>query len=814
VSVIEKRQSFLRILLPILIAAFLLPFAILALAEESTSPSRAQADVATPRPAASPARRGRDSTDQSPGRASQTQSKEKESQAQLGRKGGIEEIVVTAQKRSELAQDVPISLTALGGQKLAFRGIEDLRDLQFEVPGLFYGTDTGANQIVAIRGISETVPEADFEAPVATYVDGVYQTRNFRSPNLGLDLKRIEVLRGPQGTLSGRNATGGAINIILEEPTEEPSGKARVGVGNYGQATLQGIASGPLIKGGLLSGRMAAAFDHYGGDVENIFPGRVTPKYINGYYDGTGRLALRFRPLESLTADLSILANKKTGGGVPAPTVLTKIGTPAQEAQGTIFPPTDPNSFVGPRHPHKVKLNRPQNGDLENYQIAFTVVWDFGWASLKSITAYQNHSVFMKYDVDGSSRDVVWVSHRNDSSKAISQELNFLGTTRWFTWLAGTHFMSEDFRSIIDPIFLPSHGAGVGLVSGIRGHEPLETYSFFGDATVPLPKGFKLFGGMRYTHDTKTMNQTERLRAGGGLLGLPIGPFVPPVTEPGNQFATTCNDLKLKDSFSNWSPRYGLQWDATEDVNIYAKESFGYNAGGHYFAVCNNPYKAETLDTIEGGIKTRWFSGRLVANVSLFRNKFRNFQILKAIGLSSFVVNAPSAETTGSEFELIGLPTEALTLNAGISLLHSKYVKFVDTDDTNPNAGLQDLAGKQLSNAPNYTVNLGAEYAWPIPGQWFGSSTFNTLRLRGQWFHTDYILFRPFGDSEDKQKNYSIFSLFAAVTSRDEKFELRAFAKNVTDTQYFGFKFAFPWGYRIGVGGPPRIVGTELTFKF
>src|SRR5216684_4818939 len=191
------------------------------------------------------------------------------SQARSQAKQGIEEIIVTAQKREESIQKVPISLTAIEGENLHFRGVEDLTDLQFQVPGLHYGNDTGAGQQVAIRGVSLTNADAFIEAPVATYVDGIYQVRSFRSPTLGIDLKRIEVLRGPQGTLFGRNATGGALNIVLEEPTDEFHGKFRTGVGSYGLAKVEGVTSGPLIKG-LLSGRLAGAFEHYGGAVENV----------------------------------------------------------------------------------------------------------------------------------------------------------------------------------------------------------------------------------------------------------------------------------------------------------------------------------------------------------------------------------------------------------------------------------------------------------------------------------------------------------------------------------------------------------------
>ncbi len=173
----------------------------------------------------------------------------------------------------------------------------------------------------------------------------------------------------------------------------------------------------------------------------------------------------------------------------------------------------------------------------------------------------------------------------------------------------------------------------------------------------------------------------------------------------------------------------------------------------------------------------------------------------------------------GAEIELTALPSEGLTLNTGVSLLHSEYKKFTDVDnaDSAPMAVAQDLSGRQLNRAPNYTVNLGAEYAWPIPGRWYnslGAYTPSTIRLRGEWFLTDYILFRPFGDPEDKQSGYSLFNLFATLTPPGNKYQLRFFAKNLADKQYYGYKLALGGGIRVGVGAPPRTFGAELTAWF
>jgi iron complex outermembrane receptor protein len=455
-------------------------------------------------------------------------------------------------------------------------------------------------------------------------------------------------------------------------------------------------------------------------------------------------------------------------------------------------------------------------GDAENFQPTLNVVWDFSsWASLKSITGYQDHQLFQNYDVDGNARDLVDFLHHREWTHAVSQEFNLYGSTQWFTWLAGSLYMIEHYNENFYPVSVPEEAGGVGLTIKQRATERVNSYSFFSDGTVPLPKNFKLFGGLRFTDDKKTMDQTFFLRAGGGNLGVPVIPIDIPLPNE------SCHHLVHKDSFTNLSPRYGVQWEPNAQINVYAKRSFGYNAGGENAANCANPYKAETLDTIETGVKSRWFEGRLVANVTLFRNEFKDFQIFKFVEqnpgvplTTALLINAPRAEMLGGEFEFVVAATEQLTLNAGLSLLHSEYVKFEDIDDRTPGGPFQDLSGRQLSNAPNHTVNLGAEYTWPIAARWLGEGSFylSTFRLRGEYYHTDYIVFRPFGHKDDgSQKNYSIVNFFATVASRDEKYELRVFGKNLTDSQYFGFMA--PGGTAsIGIaGGPPRTFGIELT---
>jgi iron complex outermembrane receptor protein len=271
-----------------------------------------------------------------------------------------------------------------------------------------------------------------------------------------------------------------------------------------------------------------------------------------------------------------------------------------------------------------------------------------------------------------------------------------------------------------------------------------------------------------------------------------------------------------------------MSWAPNEMLNFYVKYSEGYNAGGHYYNGCNNGYNPETVDTVEGGVKGRFFDGRLVVDADGYHNDFKDFQIFQVFptagAATTRVINAPEAEMYGGEFQITAIPLENVSANVGISLMHSQYERFHDEDLLNPKAGLQDLSGNQMERAPNHTEFVGLEYAWPVPWHSIIGTpnqsylNFGSLRLRGEWFHTDYIIFRPFGNTgfagdNDRQNPYSIFNFYATLPTEDGKWSLRFFAKNFTFTKYYSYKTADPWGY-VGTGGMPPWFGGDLTYRF
>ncbi len=703
------------------------------------------------------------------------------------RSSAIEEIVVTAERREASLQDTALSVDALGGADLEFRSVESFTDLQYQVPNLSFGELDGSTH-VTIRGVGPNVFTGAAEQPVAINIDGVYQPRA-TTGILGInDVERIEVLRGPQGTLYGRNATAGAINFILKKPTDELEAKLRLGLSRFDGVDFVGVVSGPIVKG-LVNARLLGEYDETGGFIENLVFGRK----VDDRSGKGGRVAVGVLPFSGMTADFSILYRKDDD--VDPPAVLIKAPDPLLEAMIGIVPPTrsNPDDFVEGRF-DEVKENRLGVGETETTNGSLAISWDLGFARVQSTTGFQKHSLFQDYENDSTARSIFHVAGRRDSSRSLMELLSASGSFWRIEWLAGGFFFDEDFEIFI-PVDNPPALAGAGLRVRTSGDEDIRSLAFFGDATLSITRWLQFFAGLRFTRDDKAMLQSVGLFTGPGVP-VPLG---------------ACDDNRVRNHFTDSSPRYGVRLKPTDDIMIYAHRQQGFKSGGVNFTGCDDAFEPEEVETTEVGLKSSWFDRRVVANVAFFDSDYRNFQVFTtpAGGIVPVVVNAESATIRGGEIEVQAELLEGLSMDAGVSLLDAAYDEFRDTDTANPSAGRQDLSGRPLNWAPDYTVGLGLEYQRPIP-----LGPLGMLRLRGEWFRTDDVVFRPFGAKEDEQEGYSIANAFASVATASERYELRLFGKNLGQTRYFVTKAATLIGHRWGTVGAPRVLGLELTARF
>ncbi len=735
----------------------------------------------------------------------------------------IEEIVVTAQKSAAGIQDVPLAVTALSGNEMAFRGISDLASLQSTVPSLNF-SERGGVSFVSVRGVGLNVDVGGGEPAVAQHIDGIYQPRATTGTMGMADLARVEVLRGPQGTLYGRNATGGAINFVLNRPTDELEGKIVAGMGNFAahDGAITGIVSGPLIDG-TLNGRAMIDYSKDKGHITNVTTGNT----LADLETLEGRVAVSVFPNAPFSADFSVLYRKDRH--LETANVLVTPPDPFLETSFSIVPPTqsNPNGYIENDY-RNVKLTTDPEGERDAVNIALTLNWELSWGSVKSITGFQDHEISRQYDDDNTERDVLNVGPWRDTSTSLSQEFNLAFEGDWGRALIGAYYFTENYF-VTTPIDIAAGAGGVGIGVTQFGDSDVESRAVFADITYNVGESFRLLGGIRYTEDVKEMNQTVNLNIGSidisplgtltpdeidavlvGLLQALPTPDLPLTPAPlVASIAGQCSNNKTEKKFDSLDPRVGFQVDLTEDMMLYSHYQTGYKSGDTFYSTCNNTYVPEEVESIEVGIKSSWLDGAMTANAAIFHNDYTNFQVFKLEGIRGLVVNAPEARVQGAELETVIRPLESVKLDLTATWLDAIYQEFFDTDSTNPQAGPQDLSDNRLNRAPKYTFNLGAEYFY-----YLNMASIGEIRLRLEYYRTSDIAFRPYGTSLDRQEGYALVNAVTTIASSDDKFVLRVFGRNLTDEKYYSHIYATQLGYRNGPSGIPRNYGIEGTYHF
>ncbi|MGH7805142.1 MAG: TonB-dependent receptor, partial [Candidatus Binatia bacterium] len=551
-------------------------------------------------------------------------------------------------------------------------------------------------------------------------------------------------------------------------------------------------------------------YDQTDGYIENLTLDRTV-----GDRDGYGgRVALSYFPMENVTADVSILTRLDHSAPVE---VMVTPPRPDLEARLTILPSSPDTYVLG--ETHKVKEQRRERGQRDTTDATATVTWESPYATVRSITGAQYHYLMHSYDNDAQSRPTFFLNQRRDRTIAITQEVNLFDSLELpfgmkLDWLVGGFYYKDDYHIFI-PVDLLEAAAGADLFVFASGEEETNAYAGFGDATLWLNEHLRVFGGIRKSFEDKELLQNVRAFGPGHV---PLGDL-PDVVEDVAQLSL-CFDVTLETSFDNLSPRYGIQMDLWDGVMIYGQHALGFKAGGANPFACNNIYDPEEVDSWEAGLKTTWLDGNVTANVAIFTNDYTDFQVLKTQGLEGPVVNAEEASIDGVEIELRAMPFANLhdllapfAFDVGASWLDARYDEFTDVDAGDPGLPqfpkVQDLAGNQMNRAPDYRVQVGAEYPWKVPVELLGNA-----RMRLEYFRTDDVVFRPYGRADDKQEGYSLWNTYVSLTNADENVEVRVFGKNLGDTEYFAMITGQQIGSHYGEPGPPRAFGGEITLRF
>ncbi|WP_150295134.1 TonB-dependent receptor domain-containing protein [Sphingobium estronivorans] len=587
---------------------------------------------------------------------------------------GLEEIVVTAQKREQNLQDVPIAISALSSAFLEKRDITSINNLSALAPNL--KIDTAANSqtssIISIRGGVQGNPQLYFEPSVGLYMDGVYIAKAQGSLFDIADIERIEVLRGPQGTLYGRNAVAGAVNLVTRKPSGEFNGRIEASYANYDFWRLRGSIDLPRlgIFSAKISGQIAKrdGFYHVRG---NAFTDEA-----NSLDSKSAMIQVRAEPFEALTLDYVFdISDIKMQTGYAQPVSGT----------GSLAPYILPRRRV-----QNVSFDSPNFENSRNWGHALTATLDLGAiGTFKAITALRKQNSPQALDLDGT--PVPFATATRDSHyRQFSQELQLTGQTGPLNYVLGAYYFDDKGNTDSFQSFL----------SGLSRTETnyaftTKAYAAYAQLDYKLTDALTLTGGLRYTHEKKTVERyLARLTAAGPVvvINLPAG-ATPPAT------------------FEKVSPTATLAYEFGPGLNVYARYAQGFRSGG-FNATANTTadvrrvFRPQVQNTYEVGFKSRLLDNRLQLNVAAFQNDVSDLQLsvfLPGISASSILVNAGKARIRGVEIEAVARPDDRLTVQAGLGYLQSKFLQYLDN-------GANVADNRAFPHAPRYTVSTSVDW--------------------------------------------------------------------------------------------------------
>lgn len=670
---------------------------------------------------------------------------------------GIGEIIVTAQKRSESAQKTPLAITAVSGDVLRASGISTVASIVQNVPSLQLGQFYGQAN-VTLRGITLGTINAGVENPIAFHVDGIYYGRPSAVLGAFFDVQRIEVLRGAQGTLYGRNATGGSINIITADPTDELSGFAQVTYGNYDHLNVEGAVSGPLSD--KVQARIAARWDHRDGYGIN----EATGNEIDDNNERAIRAKIKILPTDNLTIVLQGDYAKAHSNG-------------AIHLQGTVTggPLTGTQSVIGgvPFTPG-VPASRLRNISQENDPVLRTRFWglgstislDLGTITLRSITGYRDTRSLSVGDIDLTSAPLISPFGLSDNAKQFSQELQVVGETGRSNWILGGYYFheKEDGREVsaFNNVFLGLFGSPPATVYNARGlysgsSITTNAFAIFGQYTYKFTDRLSVTVGGRYSIETKEqLNQNNldlvtpfdysKLFDVPATLAIQCGKGVPTIGYAGT--GVTC---KPEETFKAFTPKLGVEFQVTPQTLLYASYTKGFKSGTFNLGVAQNAVRPEKLDDYEVGIKTTLLDGRLRVNLAGFYYNYKDVQVYNGLPAQTYLENAATATIYGLEAEIAAKPIPALQFDLSGSWLHAEYDRYKAYDQLRPagdgvtqvpNLGGTgflpgfDLEGNRLPQAPRLSGLFGASYTV--------FAGFGDFTLRGEVVHKSKMYITQF----------------------------------------------------------------------
>ncbi|EJL30859.1 outer membrane receptor protein [Novosphingobium sp. AP12] len=690
---------------------------------------------------------------------------------------------MTAQHRKERLQDTPVAVTALSADALALRGISDVTQIAGTVPGLVIPTSVGAGTSTNfyMRGVGQFDNYATVDPGVGVYLDGVYIGRSQAGIFDIANVERIEVLRGPQGTLYGKNTIGGLVNIITSKPGPDFSADVRLRGGS--RNLLGGMAA---INLPLVEDKLFASFSVNASTQDGYVRSAIDPQLANPFGDAPGRFgdkqdisaraAIRYRPNSDLDINLSADMIHRRG------TAVAFIARDGSLADGI-----DPVYATTSNRRTSAGYRAPEENDGKG--LALHVDYTFGDITVQSITSYRDSSMLSGGDYDGTPSQFLDQRMALDQNQ-FSQEIRFSGTSfdDRLKWIGGLFYFHEKFDQEIN--IYGSEGTLYGLDVDQYISGSTESYAAFLQGTFSVSDTLSVTAGGRYTEDKKD----------GSVFWTPYYDIF---------FGS--GPVNSRGKWGAFTPHASIEWKMTPDALLYASYTRGFRSGG-INGRAGSPasagtYGPEKLDGFEGGLKSDLFGKRLRANIAAYYNLYKDIQLIAVdtSGTSFPTVNGGEAEVYGAEVELEAQITSQLNVSANYAYTHAQYTDLIPAV-TMFSPTLK--AGNRLPNAPRHTFSIAGNYVQPV------GNAGSELRLHAEYRYRGFVY--PFSENEFKNAGYGILDGRVTFAADADRWQLSAYCLNCANKKYiiWGQYRVNTFGFEAVIPGLPRELGLELRAKF
>lgn len=694
----------------------------------------------------------------------------------------LADITVTARKVPEALVKAPLSVTSISGDTIVAAGLQTITDLTRLAPNVdISGGIAGQLQgQISIRGISTLVRNIGLETGVGIYVDGVYVGRPENFVQHLLDVDRVEIARGPQGTEYGKNTIAGVINVQTHQPDADPGASFRVDAGNYdywrGEAVVGTRVNDQLsVRGAVAYARQDGFYKHLSGGKDAGSTDLLT-----------WRLSAKYAPTDQLSFLL------RWDG-------LRDRGTPAFFQADALagFPADFPS-----RHPHHINNNRPNRLHRDSQGISLTSEWVSDDMTVTSITAYRHSSYDASLDDDQEQVDFVSVDDFGDKSHFFSQELRLAGEAGKLRYLVGAYYFDQMVRTDrglgLGADLLAPFGITVSPVLTTRGSVSTESGALFGRLDYQLTERLSVSGGIRYTREKKRAHFVQNDVTG-------IFPFL---GFPDLVFDGRSND-------KDWSPSASLSYEVADNATFYARFSRGFKSAAYNVDIASSPNgltaRPERATSYEVGFKALTLDQRLRFNIAAFHTDYDQLQVSQVLGNGLALTNAGKAKIEGVEGEMSLALSPRLHLEGNAAVLHAHYKRFDNCGIPKSVAPLNgpfftNCAGNDLALAPHFSAYGAAQYEVPV--------AFGTVFARGDVDYRSTVYFEPTNSDAFKSDPRTLISLRLGL--RHGAWTAVAWVENLTDRTYKVYA-----DDRSGIGvlrtaayGPPRTYGVTFSSKF